>query len=203
LIHLCDDVLRFGPLQNFSAYPFENFLQYLKKLLRMRNQSLQQIVKRVVELGKANLTKKIVKFDTRSRSFRLQHDSGPLIPNLVQNSMQYKEMYFGPWFLSCRVPDNCVYLADASVIRIENIINITDVKTISFLDVADIGWTSVDIDGTAYCISNGCYISSLNGADGHPTYIFRLTFLTNKTLIIKASYKLFLLIKIVFSYTHD
>lgn len=122
LIYLCDDVLRFGPLPNFSAYPFENFLQYLKKLLRRGNQALQQIVKRVVELGNANLTKKIAKFDTRSRSFRLQHDSGPLIPNLVQNSMQYKEMYFGPWFLSCRVPDNCVYLADASVIGIENII---------------------------------------------------------------------------------
>lgn len=101
-----------------TSLPFENFLQYLKKLLRRGNQALQQIVKRVVELGNANLTKKIAKFDTRSRSFRLQHDSGPLIPNLVQNSMQYKEMYCGPWFLSC----NWVYLADASVIVIENII---------------------------------------------------------------------------------
>ena len=63
-----------------TSLPFENFLQYLKKLLRKGNQALQQIVKR------------------------------------------YKEMYFGPWFLSCRVPNNCVYLADASVIVIENII---------------------------------------------------------------------------------
>jgi|688.fasta_scaffold753131_2 hypothetical protein len=36
--------------------------------------------------------------------------------------MQYKEMYFDPWFLRFRVPDNCVYLTDSSVVVIDNII---------------------------------------------------------------------------------
>jgi hypothetical protein len=31
LIHLPDDVLRYGSLPNFSAFPFENYMQTLKK----------------------------------------------------------------------------------------------------------------------------------------------------------------------------
>lgn len=34
LIHLVDDVKRFGPLDNFSAFKFENYMQTLKKYLR-------------------------------------------------------------------------------------------------------------------------------------------------------------------------
>ena len=50
LIHLPDDVLRFGSLPNFAAYPFENYLQVLKKMLRKCDRPLQQIVRRVTEL---------------------------------------------------------------------------------------------------------------------------------------------------------
>ena len=45
LIHLPDDVLRYGSLPNFSAFPFENYMQTLKKLLRKSDNPLQQIVK--------------------------------------------------------------------------------------------------------------------------------------------------------------
>lgn len=31
LIHLNDDVLKFGSLDNFSAFPPESYMQYLKK----------------------------------------------------------------------------------------------------------------------------------------------------------------------------
>ena len=33
LVHLADDVQRFGPLDEFSAFPFENSLGHLKKLI--------------------------------------------------------------------------------------------------------------------------------------------------------------------------
>lgn len=51
LLHLGDKIFRFGPLYNFSAYPFESFYQIFKKLVRKGNQVLQQIVKRVMELN--------------------------------------------------------------------------------------------------------------------------------------------------------
>ena len=47
LIHLEGDVTRFGPLHTFSAYPFENKLGQIKRLLRKSEKPLQQIVKRL------------------------------------------------------------------------------------------------------------------------------------------------------------
>ena len=41
LLHLGDQIFGFGPLYNFSAYPFESFYQIFKKLVRKGNQVLQ------------------------------------------------------------------------------------------------------------------------------------------------------------------
>lgn len=49
LIHIVEDVKRFGPLPNISAYPFENALCRIKRLLRHGNLPLSQIAKRLVE----------------------------------------------------------------------------------------------------------------------------------------------------------
>lgn len=48
-LHLSDCVRLFGSLDNFSAFPFENFMQTLKKLVRKSSQPLQQVVRRIVE----------------------------------------------------------------------------------------------------------------------------------------------------------
>jgi len=49
LIHLAADAKRLGPLDSFSAFPFENFLFTLKKLLRKFDKPLQQICNRLDE----------------------------------------------------------------------------------------------------------------------------------------------------------
>lgn len=49
LAHLVDDVERYGVLESFSAYPFENLLGKLKRKIRNGNRPLQQIAKRIVE----------------------------------------------------------------------------------------------------------------------------------------------------------
>lgn len=51
LCHLVDDVRKFGPLPQFSAYPFENRLNYIKRLLRNGNRPLAQVAKRLTELS--------------------------------------------------------------------------------------------------------------------------------------------------------
>lgn len=51
LCHMVNDVKKFGPLPNFSAYPFENRLGYIKRLLRNGNRPLPQIAKRLGELS--------------------------------------------------------------------------------------------------------------------------------------------------------
>lgn len=49
LLHLADDYIKHGPLDNCSAFPFENYMKYLKGMLRKQEKPLQQIVKRYDE----------------------------------------------------------------------------------------------------------------------------------------------------------
>jgi hypothetical protein len=95
----------------------------LKKLLRKSNQALQQVIKRLMELFHIDEVSPKTCYDKRQYRFKLQHDSGPLLPNMIRSLKQYKELHFGPWYLSCKIPNNCVYLKDSSVILIENIVS--------------------------------------------------------------------------------
>ena len=47
LVHLPNDVKLHGPLDTFSAFPFENFLKSLKRLVRKSNFALQQVILRL------------------------------------------------------------------------------------------------------------------------------------------------------------
>ncbi|CAH1099203.1 unnamed protein product [Psylliodes chrysocephalus] len=49
LVHVVDDVNRFGVLQSISAYPFEHALFQIKRLLHMGNYNLEQVVNRLSE----------------------------------------------------------------------------------------------------------------------------------------------------------
>ena len=49
LVHLAEDSKRYGPLDNISAFPFENYPHSLKKLVRKPQQVVQQVVKRLGE----------------------------------------------------------------------------------------------------------------------------------------------------------
>jgi len=49
ILHLADDVKRFGPLDNFSAFKFEIYMQPLKAKVRSGAKPLQQLVQRYAE----------------------------------------------------------------------------------------------------------------------------------------------------------
>lgn len=49
LLHLVDEVRMFGPLDNYSTFPFENMIGFLKKLPHSGHLPLQQGVKRYME----------------------------------------------------------------------------------------------------------------------------------------------------------
>ncbi|CAH2207551.1 jg27715, partial [Pararge aegeria aegeria] len=49
VVHIADEVRRFGPLHTFSAYPFENKLYLIKRMLRHGNKPLAQVAKRFSE----------------------------------------------------------------------------------------------------------------------------------------------------------
>lgn len=49
LLHVADDVERFGALSTISAYPFESYLGRLKAIIRAGHNPLQQIARRLIE----------------------------------------------------------------------------------------------------------------------------------------------------------
>jgi len=75
LNHIADDAIKFGSLNKLSAFPFENFMQVLKNLLRAKNKELSQVIRRVYERQQLfNCSQSSIKKDLRvSNSSR---DSG-------------------------------------------------------------------------------------------------------------------------------
>jgi len=53
LLHLCDDVKRFGDINKWSAFPFENYLKFIKGLMRTGVKVAQQIARRLAEIEAA------------------------------------------------------------------------------------------------------------------------------------------------------
>lgn len=57
LIHMVDDVTKFGELSTFSAYPFETTLGCIKRLLRKGHRPLAQVAKRIIEKTRQDCAK--------------------------------------------------------------------------------------------------------------------------------------------------
>ncbi len=49
LLHIADDALNFGNLNNVNAFPFENYLGSAKRLIQAKSFPLEQVVKRLLE----------------------------------------------------------------------------------------------------------------------------------------------------------
>ena len=49
LCQISEDVLKFGVLDSFSCFQYENFLRFIKKVIRSPRKPLQQLVRRVLE----------------------------------------------------------------------------------------------------------------------------------------------------------
>jgi len=54
LLNLTEDYKRYGPLDNCSTFPFENYMKNLKRMLRKHDKPLQQVVKRYEEQCPSN-----------------------------------------------------------------------------------------------------------------------------------------------------
>jgi len=49
LIHIVDDYRKFGSLEECSCFPFENYMKFLKKMVRKHERPLEQVIKRYQE----------------------------------------------------------------------------------------------------------------------------------------------------------
>lgn len=117
LLHLAHEVRQHGPLLSFSAYPFENKLQQIKKLVMSTNHPLQQICKRLTE------HQKIGKFRSKSmvRGLLQEHHGGPTA-NLKNVKKQYHVYESAVFILKDKKPDNCICLQNGHHGLISNIL---------------------------------------------------------------------------------
>lgn len=53
LLHICECVKAYEPLDKFSAFRFENYMMTIKKMIRKGEKPLQQLARRMSEIEKA------------------------------------------------------------------------------------------------------------------------------------------------------
>ncbi|KAG5869517.1 hypothetical protein JTB14_024561 [Gonioctena quinquepunctata] len=91
VIHLADEAELFGSLNEVNCFPFENYLSFLKRMLRKSNNSLQQVVNRVSEGKEMKMKSHNKSTHVMGESYRLQGD----------DRLFFKKLHF----------ENCVFTA--------------------------------------------------------------------------------------------
>jgi len=110
MVHLADEAKVYGPLDNVSAFVFENYLGRLKKFVRSPHAPLQQAVKRLLEGG-------IVTEPVPVNMLQKEHYEGPLPANFTLCS-QYKEYHRPQYKVTVSKKNNCVLIVnDVTLVR--------------------------------------------------------------------------------------
>ncbi|CAI6373398.1 unnamed protein product [Macrosiphum euphorbiae] len=122
LVHISDDYERFGPLDNIAAFPFENYLKSLKKMIRKHDKPLQQIIRRCNERHfiEGKTSEQHLK---NCEQLKHKHTDGPLLENLI--GFQYKKLYLKN--IKIKVGNNAdsFILNDSNdIIKVENIVSL-------------------------------------------------------------------------------
>jgi hypothetical protein len=127
LVHIADDVRRFGPLDNISSFPFENHLKSLKKLVRKPSLPLQQIVKRIAENDATCNPEKVSNDVSTTYICERLHENGPIIDTMC-GAKQFSFIMVNSWKLSLCSPNNCVLLNEFLVGLVRNILQLGSQK---------------------------------------------------------------------------
>lgn len=121
LIHLADDAKRHGSLDNFSAFPFENQMKALKRLVRKAGSPLAQVVRRLGEQGSFSFRRGSSAND--SASARDEHRHGP-VPDGFNYAKQFSLLKVGHFMINVkRSPaDCCVVVRDNKRVLVVNVL---------------------------------------------------------------------------------
>lgn len=120
LIHLCDECKQYGPLDNISAFPFENYLGQLKKLVRKPNFPLQQVVRRLSEKQIETVEQKSV-----FPILKQEHVRKSTV-KITGIQKQYKQIQLQYYVISIESNDNCVRLHSGEIVIVENILKTSE-----------------------------------------------------------------------------
>jgi len=137
LLHLCQDYKLFGPLDNVSCFPFENFMKTFKAMLRKHEKPLEQIVKRFKEID-INTNNNPDTYQDENPILKSQHNNGPL-PNTILQGNQYKTLILTNKLITIKIDkdsDSYFGTLNNDVVKVFNIIK--DLNTGQILIVGKI-----------------------------------------------------------------
>lgn len=118
MLHLADDALRWGTLDEFSAFIFENHLQYIKKLIRSNDKPLEQLSNRVYEIRRSHCVKSSNDIISRYKLGRECYNE-TVIDQCT--SPMYKDVQFQNFKITIKRPNNYCIMRDESIVMVENI----------------------------------------------------------------------------------
>lgn len=120
LVHLSDDAKLHGHLDLFSGFPYENYLQILKKLVRKPHNPLAQVIRRVSEME--NISEESIA-EKQSCIASGQHCDGPVPQEFVGSSVtQFKKLVIdGVTVKSSCGGDSCFRIHN-DIALVENIV---------------------------------------------------------------------------------
>lgn len=123
LLHLVEDVERFGPIDDFSAFPFENNMRYFNSTIRKPEHILQQIHRRRAEDDAFFESKS----NPESIVLNYPHDKGPLADSLSEDEcLQFGELKSPLFYVSLSKKNNTLLLKDRKVCLVQNILKIEE-----------------------------------------------------------------------------
>lgn len=127
LIHLADDVSRHGSLDSFSAFPFENELKALKRLVRKAQNPLAQCIRRLSERRCLSHYSRSPKEPPGYVLATVEHYAGP-IPSGYENSVQFLKLKTVHFRISIkRSPaDCCVVVKEIGPVLVLNLLKFSE-----------------------------------------------------------------------------
>lgn len=121
LLHIVEDVKKFGCVDHISCFKYENFLQNLKKLVRKGDKALPQVVQRITEMEVAGSEACMSSICLRNslNDLRKEHVEGPV---LGMWQKQFKELKQGDRLLRNYGPNRYCQLKSRQIVQIHNFI---------------------------------------------------------------------------------
>lgn len=115
LLHIVDDVKRFGCLDNYSAFPFESYMSKIKRMLTNHKHSLAQVCNRVDEYYQFDSD---VVQKPRKIVFKKEHN---VIINNVLTSV-HNEIFFPDFVLNCKERNQWFLTNDKNIFKFQKYI---------------------------------------------------------------------------------
>ena len=127
LVHLAEEVTRYGALNNILCFPFEDYLGQLKRLVHSPTLPLQQVIRRISERPD---TTEGNDSNVQMRKLKRRHTSGPL-PGNLQVTSEFLELHLDDFVVKTSLGDNCVQIG-ADIVLVRNFFRTNHIDCVLF-----------------------------------------------------------------------